>query len=70
LFQVQLAEWEADHHVEADPYSLADSEATEDDLPKIEAACELFMNDGTEGSKLDDNSSVSIEEIVAACLKG
>jgi len=68
LFQVQLAEWEADHHVEADPYNLADSEAPEDNLPKIEAARELFVNNGTEGSELDGNSSTSIEDIVAACL--
>jgi hypothetical protein len=69
LHWLQLAEWEADHHVEADLYNLADSEAPEDNLPEIEAARELFVNDGTEGSELDSNSSASIEEIVAACLK-
>ena len=58
LYLVQLAEW-ADYHAEADLYNLADSEALEDDLPKIEATHELFMNDGTKGSELDGNSSVS-----------
>jgi hypothetical protein len=53
LHWVQLAEWETDHHVEEDPYNLADSEAAEDYLPEIEAACELFVNDGTKGSELD-----------------
>jgi hypothetical protein len=69
LCQLQLAKWEADHHVEADPHNLADSEATEDNLPKTKAAHELFTNNGIKGSKLDGNSSMSIEEIVAACLK-
>jgi len=38
--------------VEADPYNLGDSEATEYDLPKMKAACDLFMNDGTKGLSL------------------
>jgi hypothetical protein len=69
LHWVQLAKWEADHHAEADPYNITDSEAPEDDLPQIEAAHELLVDDGTEGSELNSNSYPSIEEIVAACLK-
>ena len=38
-------------------------------MPEIEAARELFMNDETEGSELEGNSSADIEEIVTACLK-